>query len=190
MPEYRRIDCPGATIFFTVVTHDRRPILGSERSVALLRQAFREERKHHPFEIDAAVILPDHLHCIWTLPPDDAHFSMRWTKIKGRFTSLFLAAGGSEGRRNASRAKRSERAVWQRRYWDRVIRDDREYGAYMDYIHYNPVKHGLVRCPHEWPHSSFRRWVAAGAYAEDWLCACAEPKRSPDFGEISARVGE
>lgn len=190
MPEYRRIECPGATIFFTVVSHRRRVILDGAQSVALLRQAFREEHEHHPFRIEAAVILPNHLHCIWTLPEGDSRFSMRWGKIKGRFTELFLAAGGSEGLRSASRVKRGERGVWQRRFWDHVIRDDDEYGAYLDYIHYNPVKHGLARCPHAWPYSSFSRWVRAGVYAPDWQCACGAVPRPPDFSAIDDRVGE
>jgi len=190
MPEYRRIECPGATIFFTVVTHRRRPILSDSRSVGLLRQAFREELDHHPFSIDAAVILPDHLHCIWTLPDNDNRFSMRWTKIKGRFTELFLAAGGIEADRGASRCKRGERGVWQRRFWDRVIRDDDEFGVYMDYIHYNPVKHGHTLCPHAWPYSSFHRCVQAGTYAADWLCACRSQAQAPNFAAIGDRVGE
>ncbi|GJM25837.1 MAG: hypothetical protein DHS20C16_22520 [Phycisphaerae bacterium] len=112
MPDYHRPIAHGATIFFTVVTNFRRPILAGESALSFLRQAFREEREHHPFEIDAIVVLPDHLHCIWTLPDDDARYSMRWSAIKGRFTELFMASGGLESARSPSRLKRGERGIW------------------------------------------------------------------------------
>ncbi|MCH8992100.1 MAG: transposase [Acidobacteria bacterium] len=125
------------------------------------------------------------------LPPDDTRYSMRWSAIKGRFTDLFLADGGTETQRSASRRKRGERGVWQRRFWDHVIRDDDDYGRHMDYIHYNPVKHGLVRCPHAWPHSSFAKCVRQGAYAADWMCLCTgRPVKPPDFGDVEGRAGE
>ena len=191
MPEYRRPVAPGATFFFTVVTDLRRPILINPDALGFLRTAFREELAHHPFEMDAVVILPDHLHCLWTLPPDDTRYSMRWSAIKGRFTQLLLSGGGTETPRGDSRRKRAERGVWQRRFWDHVIRDEDDYGRYMDYIHYNPVKHGLVRCPHAWPHSSFIKWVSRRGYTADWLCACvATSVKTPDFGDVEGRAGE
>jgi len=190
MPEYRRPFVPGATLFFTVVTHDRRPIL-TGRAIDFLRTAFCEERDHHPFEIDAIAILPNHLHTIWTLPQEDSRFSMRWSTIKGRFTDLFLSTGGSESTRSASRRRRGERGVWQRRFWDHVIRDERDYERHMDYIHYNPVKHELARCPHKWAHSSFAKWVREGTYDDDWNCVCeGRSIRPPDFSDIEDRVGE
>ncbi len=112
MPEYRRPFAPGATFFFTVVTNARRPILTGDAAVRHLRTAFREERNHHPFEIDGIVILPADVHCVWTLPDNDTRFAMRWSAIKGRFTELFLASGGREATRSASRHKRGERGVW------------------------------------------------------------------------------
>ena len=116
------------------------------------------------------------------------------TTIKGRFTDLFLAGGGTETPRSASRRKRGprgQRGVWQRRFWDHVIRDDDDYGRHMDYIHYNSVTPGLVRCPHAWPHSSFAKWVRQGAYAADWMCLCADrPAKPPDFGDVEGRAGE
>ena len=191
MPEYRRPIAPGATFFFTVVTSHRRSILTSAAALGFLRTAFRDQIARHPFEIDAIVILPDHLHCLWTLPPDDTRYSMRWSAIKRRFTNLFLAGGGTEARRSASRCKRGERGVWQRRFWDHVIRDDDDFVRHMDYIHYNPVKHDLAPCPHAWPHSSFAKWVRRGAYAGDWMCLCGgRPANPPDFGDVEGRAGE
>lgn len=191
MPEYRRIDAPGATIFFTVVTLGRRPILTVPGAVDALRSAMRREMEHHPFSIDGIVILPDHLHTIWTLPPGDSEFSMRWTKIKGDFTRAFLSAGGPEGPRNRSRRARGERGVWQRRFWDHVVRDDDEYAALMDYIHWNAVKHGYAGCPHEWPHSSFSERVRQGVYPADWMCQCGGTKpRLPVFDRIEGIVSE
>lgn len=191
MPEYRRLIAPGATIFFTVVTNFRRPILTGPAVLDFLRTSFREELAHHSFVIDAIVVLPDHLHCLWTLPTDDTRYSMRWSAIKGRFTDRFLAGGGAETQRSASRRKRGERGVWQRRFWDHVIRDDDDYGRHMDYIHFNPVKHGLVRCPHTWPHSSFAKWVRQAVYAADWVCLCdGRSVKPPDFGNIVGRAGE
>jgi putative transposase len=191
MPEYRRIDAPGATIFFTVVTHRRRPILASPVTVDLLRTAFRQTMQRDPFTIDAIVVLPDHLHAIWTLPPGDARFAKRWSGIKAAFTRAFLAAGGREAPRGQSRRSRGERGVWQRRFWDHVIRDDDDFGNHVDYIHYNPVKHGLARCPHAWPSSSFHQHVDNGTYAADWLCTCAgRTPTPPDFGALADHVGE
>jgi putative transposase len=191
MPEYRRIDAPGATIFFTVVTHHRRSILADPTAVDLLRRAFRQAMHRSPFTIDAIVVLPDHLHAIWTLPAGDSKFATRWSAIKAGFTRAFLAAGGREAARSSSRRKRGEHGVWQRRFWDHVIRDDDDFGRHVDYIHYNPVKHGLVRCPHAWRHSSFHRHVRDGTYPADWLCACGgRALTTPDFGALDDRVGE
>ncbi len=191
MPEYRRIDAPGATIFFTVVTNQRRPILASPAAVDLLRAAFRETMERHPFTIDAIVVLPDHLHAVWTLPPGDTRFALRWSAIKAAFTRSFLAAAGPEASRSGSRRRRGERGVWQRRFWDHVIRDDDDLGRHVDYIHYNPVKHGLVECPHAWRNSSFHSHVRDGTYPGDWMCVCGGRRvRRPDFGAIADRVGE
>ena len=191
MPEYRRPIAPGAAFFFTVVTHRRRPILKTATVLDYLRTAFREEIAHHPFELDAIVVLPGHLHCIWILPPDDTRYSMRWSAIKGRFTELFLGGGGMEAPRNASRRTRGERGVWQRRFWEHVIRNEDDYERHMDYIHYNPVRHGLSSCPHKWPHSSFTKWVACGMYPRDWMCCCdGKTANPPDFGDVDERAGE
>ena len=171
MPEYRRYYVPGAMVFFTLVTHERRKLFDEELARRCLREAILNIQQVRPFTIDALVLLPDHLHTIWTLPEDDCDFSVRWRQIKGDFTARYRLAGGTEGTRSKSRQKRRERAIWQRRFWDHVIRDEDDFERHLDYIHYNPVKHGLVECPRDWPHSTFHRWVERGVYEPDWGCA-------------------
>lgn len=165
---YRRAFVPGGTFFFTVVTEGRRPILASAEAVEVLREAMRRVRDKQPFEIDAMVVLPDHLHCIWTLPPDDADFATRWRLIKTWFTKH--CAPALRGETNAARARKEEQAVWQHRYWEHQIRDELDFSRHVEYIHYNPVKHGLAGSPWEWPYSSFRHYVEDGVYAADWGC--------------------
>ncbi len=118
----------------------------------------------HPFNVDAIVILPDHIHSIWTLPENDADFSARWQLIKARFSRSI--AGGEQI--SQSRSRRGERGIWQRRFWEHVVRDERDFRAHMDYLHFNPVKHGHAASVREWPHSSFHRLVQKGFYAADW----------------------
>ena len=191
MPEYRRAFQPGGTFFFTVVTNFRRRILTIPLARIALHQAFDRVRTRHPFEIEAIVLLPDHLHCIWTLPEDEADFSTRWRLIKTRFTSSFLQAGGRESGRSQSRRRHGERGVWQRRYWEHTVRDENEYEQLCDYIHYNPVKHGYVACPHEWAYSSFQRFVAERRYEANWLCVCGRASvKLPDFAAVQEVVGE
>ncbi|MBD2314354.1 transposase [Desertifilum sp. FACHB-1129] len=163
---YRRARMPGATYFFTVVTYQRQQILHLPDNITLLRQAFRHVKQRHPFNIDAIAILPDHLHCLWTLPPDSADFSTRWRLIKQYFSRS--CQQHYKQPRSRSRIKKQEQAVWQRRFWEHQIRDDRDFSNHVDYIHFNPVKHGLVTAAREWPYSSFRRFVEAGQYEEDW----------------------
>ena len=163
MPRYVRVFVPGGSFFFTVALLERRLGLLTE-NVGLLRNAFAEVRRQHPFSVRAIVVLPDHLHCIWTLPDGDSDFSTRWHGIKWRF-SRALPLGERLSRR---RAPKGERGIWQRRFWEHALRDDTDLERHLDYIHYNPVKHGYVRRAADWPYSSFRRWVAAGVYPEDW----------------------
>ena len=165
---YRRAIVPGGTFFFTLVTDHRRPILASAEAVDVLRNAFRSVRQSRPFEIDAIVVMPDHLHCIWTLPPDDADFSTRWRLIKSAFTRHCPDA--CRRAPDAARLKKGEQAVWQHRYWEHQIRDETDFARHVDYIHYNPVRHSLVRSPAAWPYSSFDRYVKDGVYAPDWGC--------------------
>lgn len=163
MPDYRRCRVPGGTYFFTVNLLERRRDL-LVRHVEALRSAVRETRKRMPFHIDAWVVLPDHLHCVWTLPPGDVDFSNRWKAIKIRFARAIPATE----RRSAVRAARGERGIWQRRFWEHAIRNEADYARHVDYVHFNPMKHGHVRKLADWPYSSFHRWVAAGLYPPDW----------------------
>ena len=168
MSTYRRWYVPGGTYFFTVVTHRRRPILASELGRTCLRLAIEAERAIRPFEMPAIVLLPDHLHTIWSLPDQDQDFSLRWRKIKERFTTAFLSGGGQEAERSPSRRQRGERGVWQRRFWEHVVRDDDDFKRCLDYIHCNPVKHGLAERASAYPFSSFGRWVELGEYDSLW----------------------
>ncbi len=171
MSEYRRAFQPGGCYFFTVVTHARRPWLGDERAIARLRQAFRQVMQARFFAVDAIVVLPDHLHCIWRLPEGDDDFPERWRQIK-RFVSI-----GMHSPLNV----RGEKALWQRRYWEHLLRDEEDWRRHMDYIHYNPVKHGYTSRPADWPHGSFSQAVARGWYDASWGCAEPENLRGMDF---------
>jgi len=164
MTNYRRARTQGATYFFTVNCAERRGNQLLVEHIDLLRQAFRKVKNDHPFLIDAMVVLPDHLHCIWTLPPDDADYKTRWALIKAGF-SRAIPAGE---RRSESRLKRGERGIWQRRFWEHQIRDELDYQRHVDYIHWNPVKHGLVSRVRDWSHSSFHAYVRRGIVPLDW----------------------
>lgn len=164
MTEYRRLYVPGASWFFTVNLAERKNNRLLIDKIDLLRSAFEYTKKRRPFRIDAVVILPDHLHCVWTLPPDDADFSIRWNLLKGHFSRSI-----EKGERiSKSREKRRERGIWQRRFWEHLIRSDADYAAHIDYCHINPVKHGLVKQVSEWQYSSFHRYVALGIYPLNW----------------------
>lgn len=160
MPNYRRTHIPGGSYFFTVVAHGRRPVLVGENVRAALRAAIQAVREEHPFCVEAWVLLPDHLHCVWRLPEGDEDYSVRWAKIK-RFARHRLGISSGE-------------KLWQSRYWEHCIRDDKDFARHVDYIHWNPVKHGLVRCAADWPYSTFHRFVAAGIYPGDWGIAECE----------------
>jgi len=159
---YRRNFLPGGTYFFTVALFDRRSGLLIE-NVDVLRDAFRVARKERPFGIEAIVILPDHLHVVMKLPLDDADFAGRWRRIKGYFSSGLLQSGI-----NLPRHANGELALWQRRYWEHTIRDEDDFAHHVDYVHFNPVKHGYVRSVGDWPHSSFHRYVRMGVLPKDW----------------------
>lgn len=181
MSTYRRAKATGGTYFFTVVTYRRQRFLCDEHVRTTLREAIGEVRAVCPFTIDGWVLLPDHLHCVWTLPPDDADFGKRWAMIKRFVTKQCGPALLSEAWLNDSKRKRNESTVWQRRYWEHMIRDDRDYARHMDYLHYNPVKHGMVKCVRDWPYSTFHRCVKEGVYLEDW--GEANDKEVGGFGE-------
>lgn len=191
MSEYRRAFAPGGMFFFTLVTHQRRKILCEASARSCLKQSFLEVQRERPFEIVAIVLLPEHLHCLWQLPTNDADFSTRWGLIKARFTKQWLARGGIDVPAGENRALRADRGVWQRRFWEHTIRDDHDYQRHLDYIHFNPVKHGLARCPHEWTFSSFHRWVNRRVYSRDWQCSCKQQSvRPPDFEDIQESAME
>ena len=139
MPDYVRAYVPGGSSFFTVALLERRRRLRN-KNVEALREAFGSVRARRPFRIDAIFILPDHLHCLWTLPPNDSDFSTRWRLIK----SSFARAIAPEERLSTRRQTKHERGVWQRRFWEHAIQDQKDYDAHLDYIHFNPVKHGWV----------------------------------------------
>ena len=160
---YRRNFIPGGSFFFTVNLLDRRSDLLTDR-IDLLRHAFRAVRARHPFTLDAIVILPDHLHAIWTLPPGDADYATRWRLIKAEFSRGIAATE----ERSDSRRREGERGIWQRRYWEHTLRDDSDDERHCDYIHYNPVKHGHVSTANEWRYSSFQRFVERGVYPVEW----------------------
>ena len=171
MSEYRRLRVPGGTYFFTVNLLDRNSALLTEH-IGALRDAIRIARKKHPFHIDAWVVLPDHMHCIWTLPENDTDYSTRWKNIKREFSNSLPKTEAV----STSRAARGERGIWQRRFWEHAIRDDGDYAAHIDYIHINPFKHGLVQHVSDWPYSSFHRFVERGIYPRDWVCKDEELK--------------
>ena len=176
MANYRRNFIPGASYFFTVNLADRQSGLLTEH-VSVLRSAFRDTRTHHPFAIDAIVVLPDHLHAIWTLPESDAAFAMRWRLIKSAFSRAL--PGGEHV--SQSRSGKGERGIWQRRYWEHTLRDENDLARHVDYIHFNPVKHRHVRRVRDWPYSSFHRMVKLGIYPEDWAGDAGESEKN--FGE-------
>lgn len=191
VPTFTRAFVPGGTFFFTVVTYGSRPIFKQALARRLLRRAFDEARRRRPFEVAAIVLLPEHLHCIWTLPADDHDFSMRWRKIKEDFTRSYRAAGGSEGTISAGQERKGLRGVWQPRFWEHVIRDERDCQRHVDYIHCNPVKHGYASCPHAWPWSSFDRWVKDNVYTHDWCCQGDERRGPPpSFEDIAVSTAE
>ena len=162
MSQYRRAKINGSTFFFTIVLADRSSHLLVEQ-IDRLRQAYRVVQERRPFETVAVCILPDHVHAIWTLPEDDADFSTRWSLIKSGFSR------GLDARpRSQSKLAKREKGVWQRRYWEHAIRNEADLERHIDYVHFNPVKHGHVTHVADWPHSSFHRYVERGVLVADW----------------------
>jgi putative transposase len=176
MTGYRRNFVPGGSYFFTVNLADRRERLLTDH-IGLLRSAFRHTRAGHPFTIDAIVILPDHMHAIWTLPDADQDFATRWRLIKSAFSRALPKTEVV----SASRARKAERGIWQRRYWEHTLRDERDFARHVDYIHFNPVKHRHVTRVVDWPFSSFHRMVRLGIYPHDWASDIAVDESG--FGE-------
>ena len=177
MPNYRRAFVPGGCWFFTANLLERRSTLLVDE-IETLREATRRTRQRFPFQIDAMVVLPDHIHAVWTLPPGDTDFSLRWRLIKSRFARAIPKGEPLGGVRQA----RGERGIWQRRFWEHLIRDESDYARHVEYCYINPIKHGLVQRVHDWPHSSFHRDVRAGIFPRDWA---GEIDLPGEFGECA-----
>ncbi|MEI7708281.1 MAG: transposase [Chlorobium sp.] len=173
---YRRANIEGGTYFFTVTLADRTQSLLIEH-IDLLRSSFLSVKEHHPFTIDAIVIMPEHLHTIWTLPEGDKDFPTRWTLIKAAFSrTLPKTEVISESRLN-----KGERGIWQRRYWEHLIQNDDDFARHVDYIHFNPVKHGYATTPIDWPNSSIHRFVSQGIIENNWGASFID--NGGDFGD-------
>jgi putative transposase len=177
MPNYRRAFVPGGCWFFTVNVLERRTRLLIDH-IDSLRDSVASTRRKYPFEIDAFVVLPDHIHAIWTLPPDDADFSIRWRLIK----TAFAKSLPKQERLTTVRQARNERGIWQRRFWEHMIRDETDYTRHIEYCYINPVKHGLATRVRDWPHSSFHRDVERGLFPLDWA---GDVATEGSFGEAS-----
>jgi putative transposase len=175
MVRYRRNRVEGGTFFFTIALDDRRSTALTDH-IDALRAAFRAARQERPFAVDAIVILPDHMHAVLTLPVDDADFAGRWRRIKGYFSTSLLGKKVPVRRRS-----NGELALWQRRYWEHTVRDEADFERHVNYIHYNPVKHGLVTRVRDWPHSSFHLYARRGILPEDW---------AGDVNEVRLSYGE
>jgi len=180
MSYYRRAKTSGC-YFFTVVSYQRQKILCDFEIRQALRQAIIKTRRKYPFTIDAWVLLPDHLHCIWTLPEGDANFSIRWALIK-REVSLLCPQYKQNQWMTVSKKKHRESTLWQRRFWEHQIRDQDDFNHHLDYIHFNPVKHSLCENPKLWIYSSFHRYVKAGKYPQNWSSGGLD-KDQKEYGE-------
>ena len=170
MPNYRRAKTEGGTYFFTVVTYQRQTFLCLDESRAILKATVQKTLQSHPFHIDAWVLLPDHMHCLWTLPEGDNKYSTRWTLIKKEFTKNKNSLEDTRTTPTLSESRRRHRegVIWQRCCWEHQIKDDPDYKHHMDYVRYNPVNHGLVKYPVNWPYSTFHRHVAQESYDASW----------------------
>jgi putative transposase len=176
MSRYRRAKIDGGVFFFTVTLADRSSDLLVPH-IDRLRRVYVSVQQRHPFETIAICVLPDHLHAVWSLPRDDSNFPLRWSLIKSGFSRGLTA----DTRRSASKIAKRDKGVWQRRYWEHAIRDDADLERHIDYIHFNPVKHGHATRVADWPHSSFHRFVEQGLLVADW---------GGDLDKIAGSFGE
>lgn len=197
MSDYRRWFVAGGSFFFTVVVNGRRRLFDNARAVTMLGNVLRDCHARWPVTVDAIVLLPDHLHTIWTMPSGDAQYPKRWGWIKKEFTKAWLAlpAGQAppdirERAISSSRNRERRRGLWQPRYWEHTLKDENDFERHFDYIHWNPVKHGHVNCPYEWPHSSFQRYVERGVYDRRWGCFTDTPPTAFQFHDIRHTTGE
>ena len=168
MPNYFRSRVGGGVYFFTVVTYRRRPIFRTNRARVLLRESMDRIGRLRAWETVAFVLLPDHFHAIWRLPDGDSDYSWRMGRVKKLFTEGYLAGGGRRGKVTSGEAAKGYAGIWQPRFWEHTIRNARDFKMHLDYIHLNPVKHGLAQRPRDWAWSSFQRYVALGEYEIDW----------------------
>jgi putative transposase len=176
MPNYRRLWVPGGTYFFTVTLADRRSTLLVDE-IVVLRLAYREVMRRQPWITEAIVVLPEHLHCVWRLPHGDTDFAGRWQAIKSLFTRQLSHSQPVTARQRRKR----ERGIWQTRYWEHLIRDEADFRHHLEYIFFNPVKHGLVSQPSAWPYSTFHREVRSGRYPAEWAASPDAP--DGEYGE-------
>jgi putative transposase len=191
MPNYRRAYIPGGMLFLTIITYRRMPIFGAPENVALLPRVIQRVKQEQPFDFPAAVILPDHVHFLWSLPRGDTSYSRRIGAMKVLFTRVPRGRGALPIDVCASRRKHRESDVWHRRFWEHTIEGEDDFERHLNYIHHNPVKHALAACPHLWPYSSFRRWVRNGLYPEDWGCCCGgRLPILPDMAHLDGVTGE
>ncbi len=163
MPKYIRSQLAGATYFFTLTLAQRQTQFLTD-NIHLFRQAYQRTNALHPFTTVAICVLPDHLHAIWQMPVDEGDFALRWRMIKSNFSRNF----GANQQRSNSKIKHREKGIWQRRYWEHQIRDEIDLQRHVDYIHYNPLKHGYVKQVKDWPYSTFHKYVVQGVYTENW----------------------
>jgi len=185
MPNYRRLFVPGGCYFFTLVVHRRRDLFSSDTAVKILGSVFRRCVIQWPMVVNAIVLLPNHLHTIWTLPPGDDKYPKRWGWVKMEFTKQWLRIGGRDYAVSSGRKLKRQRGLWQPRYWEHAIEDEIDFERHFDYVHFNPVKYGYVLRPEDWPFSSFHRYLRQGVYEPGW--GSTTPL---DFSRIAHTVGE
>lgn len=191
MSDSRRSYQPGGIFFFTIVTDNRRPLFALSDNIDRLRAAIRIVQDERPFDFIAGVTLPEHHHFIWTMPPNDADYSWRIGRMKAQFSRILNETGAASNPTRVSRRSRHESDVWQRRFWEHTIDGERDFENHFNYLHFNPVKHGLVACPHQWKASSFAHWVKRNVYEPDWCCACNGRKlQLPYPDDFGASCGE
>lgn len=181
MSNYIRLKQSGGCYFFTLVTYRRQRFLTDDLARRFLREAIIKARENYPFSIDAWVLLPDHFHCIWHLPEGDNDYSTRWNIIKTQFTRQAKPHYHNANWMTPSKTKHRESSLWQRRFWEHAIRDDTDYAHHIDYIHYNPVKHGWVKHPRDWPFSTYHRYLNDNLYSPSW--GQTTPEFIGNFGE-------
>ncbi len=183
--------CAGWDVLLHTLTERRALILCDPHARSCLREALRATQTRWRFDVRAIVLLPDHLHTKWLLPDGDTDFSRRWAFLKKTFTRSWLAGSGREQPVSTSRCKNRRRGVWQRRFWEHAIRDEGDFERHCDYVHHNPVKHGLEECPHAWQYSSFHHFVGEGYYEPDCHCLCnGQTTPPPSFDDLSATALE